>query len=357
MPRCTQERGWQLVSALGPFDAGRLTGCCLRHNAFVPISPGTLTPDAAAVLHASLYRPADEPVTGDTIFYVVSSDHTPVAWLTYDATVVTPPADLTPYQRAHQQQAVDALTHLTRHAIVELATLRDLRDLRSPDVHDTSDAGTRIRVAAASDPTLTWWTTISGDLAESRQHLTDVVAGARGTRTSSGMPVDILIVDTHGYGDYGHYPRLFDLSVLCAIEHLAHAADLPTSVIGDWLRLDCAGASGTVHPTAAQVVDAFTDSYVGLFPTRRAFADNEFDRRGWGEALANAGIPSRLFTMSNFVVDLFQDAVFDVRLGDGQVAVFRRWSAAAGDRTSGWSTPQPDPRPDARCGAHGQEAS
>ena len=355
MPRCTQERGWQLASALGSFDAGRLTGRCLRHNALVPISPGTLTPDAAAVLHASLYRPAAEPVTGDTIFYVVSSDHTPVAWLTHDATVVTPAAALTPYQHAHQQQAVAALTNLTRHAIVELATLRNLRDLRSPGEPDTSDAGTGVLIAAVTDPTLTWWTTITGDVAQSRQHLTNVVAGARGIGTGSGWAGEVLIVDTYGYGRYGRHPQLFDLAVLCAIERLAQAAEVAPAVIGDWLGRECAGTTG--HPTFAQVVDAFTDSYVGLFPTRRAFADTELDRRGWAKALADAGIPAQLFRTENFVIELFQDAAFDVDLPDGRIAVFRRCGDTAADPVSGRSTSHPDARPDAQPAVRTEDPS
>ena len=57
-----------------------------------------LTQSAAARdLQASVYRPHSTPAGPDTIWYVVSSDGTPVAWLTHHATVVTPPADLTGY--------------------------------------------------------------------------------------------------------------------------------------------------------------------------------------------------------------------------------------------------------------------
>ncbi|MDP9792597.1 hypothetical protein J2S43_001109 [Catenuloplanes nepalensis] len=323
MPRYTLERAWQCISALGPVDAGRLIGHCLRYDTGVAIPPGTLTAEAADTLHASLYPPPGTPVTGDTIFYVVSSDRTPVAWLTYDATVVTPAAQLTAYQKAHQQQAVHALSHLSRHAVYELAKLRDHREQRTGGQEPTPlDTGTRILVAAADDPTLTWWAGITADLTDSLRHLLAVTHAIDSGSTSpdTGPLAQILIINASGYGDYGRKRPTFDLPTLCAIEQLAGASHLPAWAIGDWLHHE--GVTAT-DLTAAQIVDAFTSSYAGVYDSRRAFATAERDRHGWTTALTQAGIPLHLFDLDTFSRDLFSTQAHDVRLHDHRVAVFR----------------------------------
>src|SRR4051794_25373810 len=105
MNRISQTEAWKQISACADVNAGRLTGRNLRRAYLPPIPPGTLAPDAARQLHADVYRSSSTPAGPDSIWYVVSSDGTPVAWLTRDATLVTPPADLTDYQRHHQEQA------------------------------------------------------------------------------------------------------------------------------------------------------------------------------------------------------------------------------------------------------------
>jgi len=310
--RCTQEQAWRFIRALGAVDAGRLTAYSLIGH--VPQIPaGNLTPHAVRQLHDSLYPPADAEVTGDSICFVVCSDHTPVAWLTYHAQVVTPDADLSAYQLGHQAQAVAALSQLTRRAVEQLARLRDHREGRNtgaePDVHEQS---TRVLVANPDDPTLTWWTSLDADVQATREHLAAL------THTTGR---DALIVTASGYGAFqrGSHPLL--VPVLCAIDRLAAERDLPAAVIGDWL--DAQGA-GRHQPDAAQIVDAFNSGYVGVYPHRRAFAEAERDRLGWTTALTQAGIPPRLFDLHRYAADLFTDHARGITLPDARIAVFRR---------------------------------
>ncbi|WP_433616829.1 hypothetical protein ACQP2P_15955 [Dactylosporangium sp. CA-139114] len=319
MTRSTQTDAWRLIRACADVTAGRLTGRCLRAVYPAPIPPGALAPDAARQLHDSIYRTGDTPAGPDSIWYVVSSDATPVAWLTRNATVITPPADRTSYQLDHQTKAVAALSQLTRRALQELAVLRDVREGR---VHDQSPYpvpspldpfDTRVLAAHPADPTLTFWTPIGADLDTSRTHLAKL----------TGVPagVEPLIVDTFGYGDYGRHREVFDLPVLCTIERLAAQQHLPADVIGDWL--DLAGASRG-NPTPEQIEAAFADAFAGIHDTRRGFAGTERDRRGWTAALDAAGIPASLFHLDAFTNHLFGADAHEVRLHDGRIAVFRR---------------------------------
>ncbi|MFF5085433.1 hypothetical protein ACFY36_51050 [Actinoplanes sp. NPDC000266] len=311
MSHRTQEQAWRLIRALGPVDAGRLSAHSLIDH--VPHIPaGTLDSDAAAVLYANLYpEPGTEPHS-NSICYVVCSDRTSIAWLTYHAQVIVPPAELTEYQLNHQRQAVTALSDLTRGAIGRLARLRDLREGRSPGTPpDVRDPATRVLVANPHDPTLTWWTTISGDLPASRAHLAALTRG----------PGEALVVEAYGYGTFQRGSHPLTVPVLCAIEALAAGHDLPASVIGDWL--DAEGAPRT-RPDAKQVTDGFTRSYLGVHPHRRAFAEQERDQRGWAHVFDQAGIPLRLFDLTRFTADLFTDHVRSLTLPDSRVAVFRR---------------------------------
>ncbi|GIF01091.1 hypothetical protein [Paractinoplanes rishiriensis] len=307
--RCTQEQAWRLIRALGAVDAGRLVGHSLIHH--VPHIPaGALTAQAAQTLHDSLY-PTTE-VTGDSICYVVSSDNTPVAWLTYRAQVTAADGQFSAYQRAHQAKAVEALAQLTRRAVDQLARLRDHRDRRSPGAEpDVRGPGTRVRVADPAEPTLTWWTSLGPDLTAARAHVASLIGTSR----------EALVVDARGYGAYASGAHPLPVPVLCAIEHLAAGHDLPAAVIGDWLY-----AEGAAHQQAdpADILDAFTTSYLGRYPHRQAYASAELDRRGWTQALTNAGIPAHLFDLCRFTGILFDDEVRGIVLPDSRVAVFRR---------------------------------
>ncbi|MET7397352.1 hypothetical protein ABZS66_28090 [Dactylosporangium sp. NPDC005572] len=326
MNRTSQTEAWARISACADVNAGRLTGRVLRYQYLSPILPGSLTPDAARQLHASVYRSHTAPADPDTIWYVVSSDGTPVAWLTLAATVVTPPADLTDYQRRHQQQAVAALSQLTRQALLELARLRDTREQRTPgglpqtrpDSRPDSrpadaDTGTWILVADPADPTLTFRTRVTADLPASRLHIAEITGLAEGS--------DALILDVHGYGDYGRNRAWLRLPMLCTVERLAAEHHLTAATIGTWL--DLAGASAA-DPTPGTVTAAFRDDYAGIHENRHAFAIAERDRYGWTTAFATAGIPDRYFNLDAFTEHLFRADVHKVDLGDGRIAVFRR---------------------------------
>lgn len=321
MNHTPQSEAWQQIRACADVKAGRLTGRGLRYQYLSPVLPGTLAPDAALRLHASVYRPDATPAGPDTIWYVVSSDGTPVAWLTHDATVVTPPADLTDYQRHHQEQAVAALSQPTRLALLELAKLRDKRDNRThndlPQIRPDgrpgdADTSTRILVADPAEPTLAFWTRLTADLPDSRLHVAEVTGIAEGN--------DALILDVHGYGEYGRR-AWFDLPMLCTVERLAAGHDLLAATIGTWL--DLAGAS-TTDPTPDTVTAAFSNDYAGIHETRHTFATAERDRNGWTTAFAAAGIPDRYFNLDAFTEYLFRSEVHRVELGNGRIAVFRR---------------------------------
>lgn len=325
MTRTSQTKAWQQVSARLDVDAARISGRCLRRATVALIPPGRLAPDAARQLHDSVYRPRGTPAVPHSIWYVVSVDATPVAWLTYHATVVTPPAQLNDYQLQAQQRAVTALTELTRRALIELALLRDTREHRTPgdSTQWTVDGAEvkyqparRVLVADPADPTLTFWAAIAGDLHATRAHLA-TVAGM--PDTAAGSP---RILDVHGFGAYGLYRDTYDLAVLCAIVSLADQHGLSAETIGDWLHRE--GADAT-QPTAPQITDAFSASYRGIHHSRRHFAMAERDRLGWTAALAAASIPDRFFDVDGFLRWLFEDRFHGVPVdATAAVAVFRR---------------------------------
>jgi len=332
MTRTSQSIAWQQISACLDVTTARISGRCLRRAVFALIPPGRLAPEAALQLHASIHQPISAPAGPDTIWYVVSVDGTPVAWLTRGATVITPAADLSTFQLDLQQQAVAALSHLTRSAILELAGLRDHREQRVPgdppigldESAPGREPGPRVLVADPADLTLTFWSRITPDPDVSRAHLAAVTgmalpAADGGIRTglSTAQP---RILDVHGYGRYADNRDTFDLTVLCAIERLAADHDLPVAAVGDWLRLE---AGSSADPGPEQITAAFADAYTGLYPGRRDFTIAERDRLGWTTALAAAGIPDRLFDLDAFTALLFDRHVHGIPVG-GRLAVFRR---------------------------------
>lgn len=326
MRRRSLDEALRLFRSLADVNAGRVQGRCLRRGTSAPVPTGTLGAEAAAVLKASLYRQPGEPVVDAMVFYVVVCDGTPVAWLTYTAQVVLPLATLSKYQLVQQARASVALSKLTRRAVYELACLRNAREDRYPaDAPRATDEGGRVLVADPADPTLTFWTRITPNPDQSLAHV----------RQLTGASNDVLVVETFGYGNYGRYREVFDIEVLCAIEHLAASHALPTSVVGDWLEGEGAAAD-SAHPTGAQVLAAFADAYAGVHASRKAFAEAERDRRGYTEALQRAGIRAALFDLDRFAMELFDDQVRDVRMPDYRIAVFRRTlserPAALGER-------------------------
>ncbi|MFF5291865.1 hypothetical protein [Paractinoplanes globisporus] len=310
MARCTMAEAWRRISTLNPADASRLVGYSLLDNHIPAIPTGALTESAAQALHDNLYRDG-KPATGDSIAYVVCSDDTPVAWVTYHAKIVLPEADLTTYRAAHQINAMGALTQLSRRALTDLARRRDDREHRKPGARREIRCDyTRVLVADPAEPTLTWWTSLPADPDQARAHLAAVTGGT-----------DVLVLDAYGYGAYSLGDHLLPVPMLCTIEALAAEHYLPAWVVGDWLTAEGAPRS---QPDAATVRAEFDAAYLGLFANLRAYARTEYQRRGWADVFTVAGIPPRLFGLDRFTADLFCDQVRQVRLPHGQIAVFRR---------------------------------
>lgn len=165
-------------------------------------------------------------------------------------------------------------------------------------------------VADPAEPTQTWWTTLPASPDQARTHLAAVTGGA-----------DVLVLDAYGYGAYSLGDHLLPVPMLCTIEALAAEHDLPAWVVGDWLAAE---GAPRLQPDAATVRAEFSTAYLGLFPNQRAYARIEYQRRGWADVLTVAGIPARLFDLDRFTADLFCDAVREVRLPHGQIAVFQR---------------------------------
>lgn len=311
MSRCTQVDALHRFRSLSDADAGRLKGQCLYHTS-TPIPPGTLEPQAAQQLHEALYRhPRDREAAG-TVCYVVSSDGTPVAWLDYEARVVTPPAKLTDYQRAHQVQAQVALSQLTRSALGMLARLRNAREKRSSPEPDARGLAGRVLVASPSDPTLTFWTAVDPDPVTSHQHVQALTGG-------EGEP---LIVEAFGYGDYGRHRCALTLDMVCAMEELAAANGVSVAVVGDWLYAE--GAATADYLTPQQVKTVFAESFAGVHDSKVAFAAAERDRRSWTDLLATHQIPATVFDDREFARLLFAHDFRDIGMHDYRIAVFRR---------------------------------
>lgn len=309
----TVKRALEMTSALVPFDTGRLYALSLRRPVKGQIPTGSLYPTDAARLRVDAHRADDQHTNGGTIDYVVVCDDTPIAWLTRHARVVAPAADLTRYQARHQQKVLSALSRLTRHALRELATLRDAAEGRHPgEQPQPLDTSGRVLAADLADPTLTFWSAITGD------HSTSLA----GLQQATGTAGDVLIVDTCGYGDYGRLRRHHQLPLLCAIEELAASHNLPPAVIGDWLHLEAA-THAEITPT--QIRAQFTDAYAGVHATQAAYAQTEAARCGWTAAMQQAGIPAHLLDVPRFARELFAERVVSVwHSAVGGYAVFRR---------------------------------
>jgi hypothetical protein len=319
----TRDETWRYVRSCQDVSAGPVDGRCLRGAQFTLIRPGRLTPDAAVELYASVSPEAQiaRDPGPDSIWYVVSVDGTPIAWLTRAAEVVTPPGDFTSAQLDELPSAVAALSDLTRQAVIELALLRDRREQRVPGdsprpafdntVHAT-ERGPRVLVADPADPTLTVWVRITADLDATRHRLAEAI--------TTSAAVEPRILDLDGFGTYGTNRTTFDLPVLCAVAHLADTYDLPVRTVGDWLEL----AAANTDPTPEQVTAGCADAYLGVFKTQRTFAIAERDRLGWTRALAVAGIPDMLFGLDRFTRLLFDSTVHGLSLNDGSLAVFKR---------------------------------
>lgn len=309
MPRHTKDQAHQAMRRLADTSTGRLCGAWLRpsHN-LIPI--GSLHPEPARQLRQTLDRPFDAPVGADTPVYLVACDGTPIAWLTHHARVVTPAADLTPFQLSNQHEVAQTLASVHRWVIAALADARDQREGRPP-VSLTMESLTtpRVRVAAEDDLTSTWWTPITTDHDET----------LAAVRNIAGV-LQVRLIDTIGCGLYGRWPGPLDLAVLCALHQVADTHDLPPSVVGDWLVL----AHRAESPDADTVAAGFAVAFEGSFADRHAFAEHILTRRGWRQALADVDMPERYVDHSVLLADLFGSEYRAISIATGGIAVFRR---------------------------------
>ncbi|MFF5230254.1 hypothetical protein [Dactylosporangium sp. NPDC000521] len=319
MSQSTQAEAFEAFRRLRDVNAGRLRGQSVGNRYGAPLSYAGLHPGAAERLRVSAYPEPGAPPAPHTVCFVVAYDRTPVAWLETDGTVVTPAADLTTAQLRQQPRAVQALSNLHRRAVRTLAQRHDT-------AHDRADGGTGHppvdgpdTSVLAADPaavTRTWWTRISADPAASAEHL----------RRVTGAAGRVLLVDVVGYGRYGLHTDVLDLDLLCTIEDLAAAAQLPATAVGEWLHLE--GASHRA-PTPSEVRAAFSAAFDGIHASRHTYATAERDRRGWTALLEAAGIDSRFFDLPAFTHHLFDGGAHDVNLPDHRIAVFRRTQTPA----------------------------
>lgn len=312
MTQSTQQEAFTAFRMLRDVNAGRLRGQSIaRYGA--PIPCGTLDDQAVTLLRANQSRQPGTLLDDAAIVYVISCDGTPIAWLCRDATVTTPPAELTDYQIRQQARTVEALASLSRHAVRSLAALADQAAGRAEGGTGTPQegAGPHVLVADQARPTLTHWSRISPDPAASASHLRQVC----------GATDPVLVVAALGYGGYGTHAPVLHLDVLCALEQLAQHAGLPAEVVGDWLHTE--GGSRRAVPVD-RLTTEFPASYAGVFAGRQAFAAAEAERRGWTAAFQAARIPLELFDMRAFTQQLFTTGATAFPLDDGRIAAFYR---------------------------------
>ncbi|WP_306211083.1 hypothetical protein [Actinoplanes sp. RD1] len=318
MTRPTRQQTFAAFRQLADINAGRLRGQSVARGHAVMIAAGTLDDEAAAILHASLYPKPGITLGADRIVYVASCDGTPVAWVTRTAHVVLPAGSLSAYQKRQQTFAADAFAQLTRRAIRMLAALADAETDRMGLEVPAGASSTRVLVADRADPTVATWTAINADPVASREHL----------RTVTGADQDVLIIEVIGYGHYGRHVDEVDLEVLCALEAIADSADVPVTLVGDWLHQE--GGSSTRVPAEA-LPAAFADAYAGMFPRWKAYAAVEREARGWTTVLTEAGIPLELFDLDAFADQLRQHARYGLPVDGRGIAVFRRPTTSGKD--------------------------
>ncbi|GAA0812110.1 hypothetical protein [Spirilliplanes yamanashiensis] len=314
MRKSTNAEAYRAMRNAADTFTGRLSAVRLHGYRAATIPAGTLHAKPARLLRRTLDRTAGAPIDPDMPVYAVSCDGTPIAWLTHHARVVTPAADLSPFQTRHQRESARALTDVHLWVIVDLADARDRREGRTADGPAGDPCANRhhppqIRIAAQHDLSRTWWLPISGDRAATL-HAAGQLAGTH----------EIRVIQAVGYGYYARRSNRLDLAVLCTVHRLADAHGVPPSVVGDWL----ADAEPTGQPDA--LAAAFAAAYQGLYPNRDSFVDQVLTERGWRAAMTTAGMPDRYVDRSTLSADLFS-AYRDISVGAGGIAVVRRTRA------------------------------
>jgi hypothetical protein len=308
MRQVTNAQAYQSIRYIGDTRAGRLAGVRIApYRDRIPA--GTLTADPAAVLHAAMSRDRDDPVRSDWPYYVVSCDRTPVAWLTWHGHVVLPDAELTAFQRRHQDLAAQALTAVRTRVLAELADARDTREQRTVGARPERPTVPMVRVAAVDEPTRAWWTTISGDHDATVSAVRQLV-GADAVR----------VIDTWAYGWYGYQDKCPRLDMLCALHRAAVPHAVTPNVVGDWLRL----LPDELRPGPDTVQQRFAAVFGGRFDRRHAYVEHVLTQRGWRQVLAAAGIPDEYLAWRTLTADLLREVhVIDLDDRSGTIIVHR----------------------------------
>lgn len=259
------------------------------------IPPEVVTDESAQLLHQAVSAVADTHSPPATPAYVVWYGGVPVAWLTRLGRVVAPHTELTRSQRRSQRQAVTALRDLRPSALVALADERARREGRTPvGAIEPRSA----RIAAVGDVTFACWTEISPDQDTNAAVLHRLVGSN-----------DVRILETRGYGEFDREPPP-QLDILRQIECIATAHALPADTVGTCAaRLlrdpscDHAACGGD------SLMAMFDATYQGVF-TEYEFADHLLEKRGWQQALNDAGIPDRYFRRHAFESDMRLEYAF-----------------------------------------------
>ncbi|MGC5054937.1 hypothetical protein ACLQ2S_26230 [Micromonospora sp. DT48] len=292
-----------------------------RYRTSPPLRLDGLPEAQAAALRASLDAGTAGVIDADTPAYLIYSNDLLVAWCTVRARVVTPDLVLSGAQVRHQRLAVQALSDLSRQALIRLADVRPDTDHAGIDAVMQHKAA--VWVASAGDLTTTAAMVLDADLAVAeatvRQSLFPQSAGA------------LVVLNTTGFGAYGKYAHRPALPVLCAIRRIAAAHRLAPAVVGDWIAAD--GGTNTDLPVD-DLPGIFDADFVGVYSTRSAYAEQHMTDSGWTEAIVRLGIPARYVNINALQRDLFDHTVQAVETtstsGFSAVAVFRRISPAAG---------------------------
>jgi hypothetical protein len=336
--RSTISQALQEMRALHDTDAGRLRGVSLRYRFGMTRHGLAATPQPwRDRVQAGIDARQDGCLTGDSPEYLVFSDRVLVAVLTAAAHVVLPGYPLTALQTRHQQAAALALADLHRYALADLAD----RAATPDDAGQTDEPWQAppgwLRLAAATDPTLTAWVEIGAGLPAARAAL---------SRACHAEPDRVLIIEASGFGAYGRNRHRHRLDVLCAMRQIASAHRVSLQVVGDWLDAEAATTRDDVTPAA--VVAEFAAAYVGPYTSQADYARARMSQLGWTQALHAAGVPEEYLDTAAITRDWFTSQVRGIRADPVTASTSSpatRTPQPPGRRRNAVNTPEPPPAP------------
>lgn len=318
MARSTISQALRDMRSLHQTDAGRLYGVNLRFGTTLPHQGLAATPQPwRERIQAGIDARHAGLVTDQTPEYLVFSDGVLILVLTAAAQLLLPDYPLTPVQARHQTAAAAALSDLRRHILTDLAdraTRRSSNDVdgRPRPGEDREPPVGWLRVAPTTDATHATWVDPGTEWTAARRML---------ARVCHTAPDQVLILDARGYGAYGRNQHRHRLDVLCAMRQIAATHQVALHVVGDWL--DTEGVTTTDDLDPAVVVEEFTATYLGAYPTRSAYTQQRMRELGWTQAVAAAGIPDHYLDTAAITRHWFTTQVREVTT-DGGIAVFTR---------------------------------